>query len=360
MAFAQLGRGRQRGMIEMQLDEAGKSLIERHRRWWAREETLVTQSELAPLGDLWVPLADGTDAQFYFPLTPELLDFERMAGPEPAQGPLGLMGDRFRTTTAFGWVPWVEAIVGAAVEALIQAGSMRTLAFVETWDDWQGGDAHRDEAWYALLLRLTEALVARSGGRHAVVAPTMRGPSDLAEAVMGPELMCFSIYDHPDELCGFLEEVTDVFIEVLHALLARIPPVAGGYVSPFGIWAPGTVVRTQCDASALLSAKHYATVFLPHDVRICESVDYSFIHLHSCSLHTVDGLLEVELPHAIQVTLEAEPSGPPLAALVPIFHKILEVKPLLIEGHLSDDEVSWLLDTLPAGGLAITAWRTAW
>ncbi len=75
---------------------------------------------------------------------------------------------------------------------------------------------------------------------------------------MGPDLMCFSIYDHPDELCGFLEEVTDVFIEVLHALLARIPPVAGGYMSPFGIWAPGTVVRAQCDASAFLSAKHYA------------------------------------------------------------------------------------------------------
>jgi len=172
--------------------------------------------------------------------------------------------------------------------------------------------------------------------------------------------MCFSIYDHPDALRGFLEGVTDVSIKVLHALLARIPPVAGGYVSPFGIWAPGTVVRTQCDASAFLSAEHYAAVFLPHDVRICESVDYSFIHLHSCSLHTVDALLEVEPPHAIQVTLEAAPSGPPLATLVPIFRRILAVKPLLIEGHLSDDEVSWLLDTLPVGGLAITARRIAW
>ena len=120
------------------------------------------------------------------------------------------------------------------------------------------------------------------------------------------------------------------------------------------------MVRTQCDASAFLSADHYAEVFLPHDVRICESVDYSFVHLHSCSSHTVGPLLDIELPHAIQVTLEAEPSGPPLEALVPIFRKILAVKPLLIEGHLSNDEVSWLLDVLPAGGLAITARRIAW
>ena len=76
-----------------------------------------------------------------------------------------------------------------------------------------------------------------------------------------------------------------------------------GYVNPFGIWAPGTVVRTQCDATAFLSAGHYAEWYLPYDERICEAVDYSIIHLHSCSLHTVDVLLEVERPHAIQVTL---------------------------------------------------------
>lgn len=347
-------------MTEITLDAAGRSLIKRHRRWWAREETLVTRVDGAPLGDLWVPLADGTDAAVDMALAPEMLDFERLAGPELAPGPLAMVGDRFATTTAFGRVPWVEAILGTPVEALIQAGSMRTRAYVADWSDWRGTEAHRDAPWYALLLRLTEALVARSGGRRAVVAPTMRGPSDLAEAILGPDLMCFSLYDHPGELARFLTDVTNVFIEVLHALLDRLPPVAGGYVSPFGIWAPGTVVRTQCDASAFLSARHYADRFLPHDVRICESVDYSIIHLHSCSMHTVDALLAGPRPHAIQVTLEAEPSGPPLSALVPIFRKILATKPLLIEGHLTDDELAWLLDVLPPGGLAITARRLAW
>lgn len=344
----------------MLLDDVGRALVERHRRWWAREATLVTRVAGAPLGDLWVPLADGGDAAVDLPLTPAMLDFERLAGPELDPGPLEVMGDRFVTTTAFGWVPWVEAILGARVTALIRAGSMRTHAFVARWEDWRGVDAHRDAGWYDLLMRLTEALVQRSGGRRAVVAPTMRGPSDLAEALLGPELLCLSLYDHPEALQGFLIEVTDLFIEVLHALLARLPRVAGGTISPFGIWAPGTVVRTQCDASAFLSATHYADWFLPHDLRICESVDTAFIHLHSCSLHTVDALLETVRPHAIQVTLEAAPSGPPLAALVPVFRRILAVKPLLIEGHLTDDELAWLLDELPPGGLAITAREVAW
>jgi hypothetical protein len=344
-------------MTTMRLDEAGEALIETHRRWWQGEARLLTRLAAAPPGDLWLPLADGTVAKEDMDLTPAMLDVARLVGPSRAPGVLGISGDRFHTTTAFGRVPWVEAVLGVPVRATIQGGSMRTRAVVGGWEAWPGVAAHRDGAWLDLLLQMTEALAAGSGGRCAVVAPTMRGPSDLVEAVFGTELMCFSLYDYPGELHAFLEEATDLFIEILHALLARIPPVAGGYVSPFGIWAPGTVVRTQCDASAFLSARHYAEVFLPYDVRISESVDYAIIHLHSCSLHTVDALLAVARPQAIQVTLETGTGVPTLAELVPVFRKILAHKPLLVEGALREDELAWLLDALPSGGLAITAYQ---
>jgi hypothetical protein len=342
------------------MDDEGMALIEAHRRWWQREGSLLTREQGTPLGDLYLPLADGTVATQDMDLTPDMLDVERLAGPCQEPGPLRIRGDRFDIVTAFTRVPWVEAVLGVPIHATLQGGSMRGKVFVESWEDWRGVAAHRDAEWYDLLLQLTEMLVARSGGRHAVVAPIMRGPSDLAEAVLGAELMCLSIYDRPHALRSFLEESTDLFIEILHALLARFAPVAGGYVSPFGIWAPGTVVRTQCDASAILSPRHYAEEFLPYDVLISESVDYSIIHLHSSSLHTVAALLEVERPQAIQVTLETGTSVPPLTALVPIFRKILEVKPLLIEGQLTEAEVKWLVDTLPAEGLGITAREAAW
>jgi hypothetical protein len=192
------------------------------------------------------------------------------------------------------------------------------------------------------------------------VQPTMRGPSDLAEALLGPRPMSYAMYDEPQRLSQFLQEVSGVFIDILHGLLARMVPVGSGYVSPFGIWAPGTVVRTQCDATAFLSARHYAQWYLPHDLRICESVDYSFIHLHSVSLHTVDALLEQECPHAIQITIEAAPKGPTLMQMLPVLRRILSVKPLLLEGQLTGDEVRWLQDQLPSGGVAITARHNAW
>ena len=342
------------------LDAKAQALLKRHADWWQGKGSLFSTTQSAPLGDLWLPLADGTLATEDLDVTPGMLDLDRLAGPPQAPGPLETSGDRFRAAAPYARVPWVEAILGTPIRATIQGGSMRTLAFIESWEEWERRATHRDEAWFEALKRLTELLVARSGGRYAVAQTLMRGPCVLAEAVLGPELMSYSLYEHQDSLRRFLDEAVDTFIEILHAQLARMAPVEGGTMSPFGIWAPGTVVRTQCDATAFLSADHYREWFLPYDERICETVDYSIIHLHSVSLHTVDALLAVARPHAIQVTLETSPPGPTLEEMVPVFRKALGVKPLLLEGHLSEEELDWLWDELPNDGLAINARLSTW
>ena len=336
------------------------NLVTRHARWWRREEMLVTVVEGTPLGDLWLPLADHTLATVDMDVTPDALDLDRLAGPHRERGSPAIRGDLFEVVDPYGKVPWIEAILGSQIHATIRGGSMRTRSSIASWDAWNSKPSHCEEQWFRLLLRLTEMLAQRSNECVAVVQPTMRGPSDLAEALLGPLLMCYSMYDDPAALRHFLVEVTDTFIAVLTELLSIIPTVAGGYISPFGIWAPGTIVRTQCDATAFLSAAQYMDWFLPHDLYICRAFDYSFMHLHSCSLHTVDALLLQEHPHAIQVTLESEPKGPTVKALLPVFTKILNVKPLLIEGKLNPDQIYTLQQELPTGGLAITARTNEW
>ena len=342
---------------QVALDQGGAALLERHADWWRRKGTLIAELEVSQLGRLWLPLTGGDVADEDIELTPDRVDVDRIVGEWLGPGPVETFGDQFRNVGPYTPIPWVEAILGIPIHTTIQGGSMRARADINGWDDWNRQSDHFSQQWFDLLMRFVDLLVQRQGGKRAITQTLMRGPSDLAEAVLGPELMCYSLYDSPGELVRFLDTATDLFVEVLHAQLDRIPPIEGGYVNPFGIWSPGTVVRNQCDATAFLSADHYAKWFLPYDTRIWKSVDFSIQHIHSNSLHTIDVLLDRELPHAIQVTLDIQPAGPPVERILPALRKILTVKPLILEGWLTDDEVRLVRDELPPDGLSITVRR---
>lgn len=345
---------------EQNLDRESKGILDRHASWWKREGTLYAEVRDAPLGDLWLPLSDGTLADEDIVLRPGMLDTERLVGTQRTPGPLEFAGDAICVRSPYVRVPWVEAILGCPIQATIKGGSMRTQAFIADWHDWETRAPHRDNSWLDLLQELTRLLVERSGGRYAVTQTLMRGPTDLVEAVLGPELMCYSMFDSPRALRRFLEEVTEVFIEILRVQLGHIPRVLHGYVNPFGTWASGTIARTQCDASVLLSPNQYAKWFLPYDERISQAVDYSIIHLHSCSLHIVDTLLRVEYPKAIQITLETGPTVPSLSEMLPTFRRMLEHKPVLLDGPLTSAQVDYLLNELPGDGLYIRARQSGW
>jgi len=332
-----------------------RALLTRHEAWWGGRGLLVARVPTQPLGDLWLPLAGGDLAQEDVELRPEALDLDRLAGPARPEGPLERDGDRLRTVEPYARVPWVEAILGCPIRASIRGGAMRARHLVEDWAGWRGVARSRRDEWLEALLGQVDRLLARSGGRAAVTQTLMRGPVDLAEAALGPRLLALSIYDEPVALGRFLQEATALFLEILGAQWARIPPLAGGTVNPFGVWAAGRSVRTQCDASAILSARQYREVFLPWDLEICRAVPYSVMHLNSGSLRTVPALLEGEQPRAIQVTLDPEPAGPPVAALTDVFRRILERKPLIVDGYLTDEQIAALLGALPHGGLYISA-----
>jgi hypothetical protein len=105
----------------------------------------------------------------------------------------------------------------------------------------------------------------------------------------------------------------------------------------------------------VIGVKWYDERILPFEAQICDAFDYSIIHLHSGYLFTVDALLKLDAMTAIQVAIDPGSFGPRPVDLLPVFKKILDQKPLLIEGRLTEREFETLVRELPGEGLFIGA-----
>jgi hypothetical protein len=98
----------------------------------------------------------------------------------------------------------------------------------------------------------------------------------------------------------------------------------------------------------------YEELFFPYDVEICKQFDYSVVHLHSGYLHTIDVFLKDKYPSAVQVSLDTGSTPHTVRDLLPVFARVLEEKPLFIQGRMTAGELDLLLEELPARGLYVS------
>ena len=246
---------------------------------------------------------------------------------------------------------WMEGIIGCPV----WVGDESTWS-EHPWKDLSPADSltlDPNNKVFQKLLEYTTALVRQSEGRWPVGQTHQRGPIDMVAALIGDSEFCYAIYDDPQSFQKALERCTDIWLAVAKAQFDLIPRWHGGYVlNHGGLWCPGTVTATQIDASALLSPAIYAKHVLPQDRRIFASVDYSSIHLHSGSMHTAEILAQEKDLKAIECALDL-PAGPSVAELIPVFRKVLERKPLIVDGPVTFDEALLLVEKLPFAGLSL-------
>ncbi|MHB1132181.1 MAG: uroporphyrinogen decarboxylase/cobalamine-independent methonine synthase family protein [Chloroflexota bacterium] len=337
-----------------------EEMLQRHSAFWRRERVdrpLVTLRPYTPLAHKRLPLADGTVSAGDIQLKPEMIEPARMDALEQRRAQAGrlLLGGSFSARGPYERIPWVEAILGCPVWADNNSGSIWPESRLTGVRAPHQFDLSLANPWFAKLLEATRRLVAANDGSYLVAHTLMRGPIDMVGALVGDVEMCLAVMDDVEGTRALLEEVTPAFIAIAKAQTAAIPPFHGGHCTQFGVWAPGTVVRTQCDMSSVTSARLYADLFLPYDERICSAFDYSVIHLHSGFLHTVDEILKRERPAAIQISLDTGSTPVTARDVLPIAQKIMTRKPLLMEGQIAVDDLAYLLENLPAAGLHIAA-----
>ena len=333
-------------------DNTLQATLQRHQAFWEMEpveKPLLSVGQYHELRERTpFRLADGSEVQEGQLLEPGILDLPHFA--ELSGRPLlAVSGDFLRGVSPYD-LCWMEAIAGCPIRW--QQGSPWSEPFVDDIEDPDPQAFSGDSAWLDTLLELTQMLISRADGHCPVVQPLLRGPIDIAAAALGDEQICWAMLGEPELFHELLDVCTDLFIRVAKAWTDTIPDFAGGQCI-FGLWAPGTVVRGQCDNAALMSPRLYKEFLVRCDERICQAFDYPLIHTHSGFIDMVaDALLGIEKLRAIQISIDY-PAGPPVLELLPALRKINQQKSLVITGAVTQHELDVLLESLSPAGLCL-------
>lgn len=250
---------------------------------------------------------------------------------------------------------WTQAFIGCPIR--VSVGKTWAESFLSDLKDVEKRRFTTENEWLQLMLKFVNLLLRYSDGFYPVTQSLFRGPIDMVASALGTDKICMAMRKQKEELGKFLETCSEIFIEALKAQQAITPLYHGGNVSG-GIWAPGSMCRTQADYAVMFSPQVYDKQIAAHDERIVNAFDYTWFHTHTANIHIVDTLVEMPKLKAVEVCIDYPsrgPTSPTIPKLLPIFKKIQKSKPLILGGTVTDEELRLLLKELSPRGLSVNS-----
>jgi len=244
--------------------------------------------------------------------------------------------DLFMAASPYSAVPWMEAIAGCEVYLSPASSSIWAEHPGPSWASLSRVGFDPRNPWLVKLVECAKVLREHAAGRYPISTPILRGVSDMATALLGPQRFVLEFTDHPHELQQLLGRCAEIWQGAGQALAGALGKFHGGQCAGRRrIWTPGTCMLYQDDAATMLSPTLFRELIVPHEHQILKQYGRTMIHTHSGTLRIViDGLLTLRPLHAIEV--QFDPSGPSLTALLSSFKRIQDHKALLISGELAD------------------------
>jgi len=260
-------------------------------------------------------------------------------------------GDLIWSAAPFFGLPWVEASLGCKVVANHEAGSTRS----EPPENFENApyipDFREDNPWVRKLDEFIFELNKHSEGRYPVGVTLMRGISDLLSALYGGEKFLYRMLDSPDEVRELAGRLAEYWIAFGKHMMDGLQLFHGGTGAFFySVWCPGSTIWMQEDASALLSPDMYDKFIHPHNVEIIKHFENAVIHFHPSRFMPLDRFVESGIS-AIEIHIDK--GGPRAAELYQQYMKVLKVKPLIIWGDLTLNDLEFIINNLPHEGLAV-------
>jgi hypothetical protein len=259
--------------------------------------------------------------------------------------------DIYRTAMPLASIPWMEAILGCPVLST-QAG-FKSAEILDNPRSLQLVPFDPHNPWIEKYLEFIEVYTKAFGTQYPVSQSVLRGPSDLASALLGAENATLAMSLEPQPMHRLLDYVTGQLEKFLRLQLKQLPKFQDGYViGQYDIWAPEPAIRIQEDFTVLYSPKFYAEFLKPLDERLAGISSYTLIHLHASSLFLLDQFLEVSQTRAYQVTKDLGSAR--LSDMMPALLKIQQAgKPLIVKGQFDDTDLDLMKRNLSLHGLCI-------
>jgi len=230
-------------------------LLNLHTAFWKRELvrpiinidcSMVRRTKPVPA------LGPGWEDQERLTLVPDMISPEEFQPPPfVLDGEVLIHGEvAFNTWPPYFRVPWLTGIMGCDMVASRSGQTVWPEPYAsDNWHQLENqGFAPRLE-WLDKLLDFIRYVV-NNWCPDCCVATTdliARGPGDLLLHILGSENIYLSFYDHPQETKLLLDQITDLYIRWGQAQLEVIPRTHGGYCNAYGIWSPGSIIRSQED-----------------------------------------------------------------------------------------------------------------
>ena len=246
-------------------------------------------------------------------------------------------------------IPWLPGMLGARMRVL--PDNVLGEESRRPWEEILQISLDTANGWYRKYMAFADALVRRAAGRFPVSHSPEVGPTDLHAILRGHTESILDLMTEPERSAALLQRLGQIFIDVTQDLWKRVPLFAGGYFdAQYSLWAPGSIVRMQEDATAVYSPELYRKYVQPVDRMIARRFECPFIHLHSTSMFLLDDFLAIEEIKCYEINQDA--IGPPVAKMIPHFQRVQQARrPLFVRGSFTPEETRLLMDSLEPRGL---------
>ena len=134
----------------------------------------------------------------------------------------------------------------------------------------------KDNFYWDFSRRLGEQLLLQGKGKFLITFPDLIEGLDTLAAMRGTQQMLFDLIERPAWVQKCLRQITDRYFHCYDILYDLYRDEVGG--SNFWAWAPGRLLKLQCDLSAMIGPDMFGEFMVPVLTEMTERVSYSLYH----------------------------------------------------------------------------------